>query len=86
MPKKNSGFYRPKNCKRTFCENYEINGCDLNPEFNLENPINDWKMCFYFKQRSFESKQKKEYYDAIYARIASYKDSHSAVWKGQQEE
>ena len=85
LPKKNSGFYRPKNCGRAFCEYYGVFGCRLKPDMKLENPIVDWKTCLYFKQRKFESSQKSDYYDAIYGRIAVYKDSHSAVWKGRQE-
>lgn len=86
MPKKIDGYYRPKKCGRAFCEYYSVDGCQLRPGGKLEKPINSWKACMYFKQRKFESNKKREYYDAMYNRVAAYKDSHSAVWKGQQEE
>lgn len=80
MPKKIDGFYRPKNCGRAFCEYYSVSGCKIKPDMRLEKPIVDWKTCFYFRQRKFESKQKRKYHDGLYDREASYKDSHSAVW------
>ena len=85
MPKKIDGFYRPKNCGRAFCEYYSASGCRLKPDMRLEKPIADWKTCFYFRQRKFESKQKRRYHDGLYDREASYKDSHSAVWTKWQE-
>ena len=82
MPKKveHDGNYRPKYCMK-MCIYGSEHGCGYKLNEVLTMPIESWQSCHYFRDKKFVEKiQKNATYDMMYGHMASYKDSHSAMW------
>ena len=83
MPKvTDKGLYRPTNCMKYCVYNRGEYGCCYKKNTKLPDPIKSWHKCQYFKHlEDAQRKKEREDYDLIYGRMATYVDSHSAVWK-----
>ncbi len=81
-------LFRPENCPR-YCiyngafngEDNRTRGCEYKAHTRLAEPIEKWQSCPYFELIKDEGAKPEQYYDVLYGRFATYKDSHSAVWK-----
>lgn len=79
MPICKTGLYRPPNCPK-YCIYNGDHGCDYKFGVKLKNRIESWQKCQYFKSRDEQKKPQQKFFDYMYGRIASFKDSHSARW------
>ena len=78
--KTHDGNYRPKYCMK-MCIYGSEHGCGYKVNEVLAMPIESWQSCNYFRDKELvERIQKNAVFDMMYGHMASYKDSHSAMW------